>query len=74
MPDWITVSGVITNVATVFDLGYRYAPYEAIQGKDAGVLLKEVDEILRSTSVVLDNHKDLLTPDEYERLKAQYRT
>jgi hypothetical protein len=74
MPDWITVSGVITNVATAFDLGYRYVPYEAIQGKDAGALLKDVDEILRSTSVVLDNHKDLLTPQEFERFKAQYRT
>jgi hypothetical protein len=74
MPDWITVSGVITNVATALDLGYRYAPYEAIQGKDAGVLLKEADDILRSTSVVLENHKDILTAEDYERFKVQYRT
>jgi hypothetical protein len=74
MPDWITVSGVITNVATALDLGYRYAPYQAIQGRDAGVLLKEVDEILLSTSVVLENHRELLTPEEYEKFKAQYRT
>ncbi|KAF8595497.1 hypothetical protein BDV93DRAFT_514941 [Ceratobasidium sp. AG-I] len=74
MPDWITVSGVVTNVATIFDLGYRYAPYEVIQGKDAGAVLKEVDDILRSTKDVLENHKDILDPEEYTRLKAQYRS
>ncbi|KAF8602472.1 hypothetical protein BDV93DRAFT_557469 [Ceratobasidium sp. AG-I] len=74
MPDWITVSGVITNVATAFDLSYRYAPHEMIVGKDAGTLLKEAKQILRDAVVVLEDHKDVLSPDEYERFKLQYRS
>ena len=71
--DWIAVSGVITNIATALDLGYRYTPHEKIVGKNTGDILKEVDNILHSTSVVLENHKDLLPPKEYNELKGMYR-
>ncbi|KAF8593333.1 hypothetical protein BDV93DRAFT_566662 [Ceratobasidium sp. AG-I] len=70
--DWIAVSGVITNIATALDLGYRYTPHEKIVGKNAGDILKDVDNILHSTSVVLENHKDLLPPKEYNELKGIY--
>ena len=74
MPDWFAVTGAITNVATAIDLGYRYRPTDAIYGKDAGDILKEVDEILKSSNAVLENHKDILDGDEYEDLRDRYRT
>lgn len=72
--DWITVSGVITNIATALDLGYRYGPYEKIKGKNTTEILKDVDKVLLGTSVVLENHRDLLPPDEYHELKSMYRS
>lgn len=73
MPDWITVSGVITNVATALDLSYRYAPQDMIVSKDAGTILKEAKEVLRDAVVVLEDHKDILPPEQYEKFKLEYR-
>lgn len=74
MPDWITVSGVVTNVASMLDLGHRYTPYEAIRGRDAAAMLTEVGEILRNANTVLENQKDSFSPEDYAALKAQHRT
>ncbi|KAF8600262.1 hypothetical protein BDV93DRAFT_525538 [Ceratobasidium sp. AG-I] len=71
--DWITVGGVITNIATALDLGYRYAPHEKIVGKSTSDILRDIDKILLSTSVLLENHKGLLPPEEYNELKGMYR-
>ncbi|KAG9123486.1 hypothetical protein FRC07_014883, partial [Ceratobasidium sp. 392] len=73
MPDWIAITGAITNVATAIDLGYRYHPNEAIYGKDAEKILKQVDEILNHSNIVLENHKDILDGDVYDELKDKYR-
>ncbi|KAF8596712.1 hypothetical protein BDV93DRAFT_563040 [Ceratobasidium sp. AG-I] len=73
MPDWITVSGVITNVATALDLSYRYAPQEMIVGKDAGTILKEAKQVLRDAVVVLEDHRDVLPLEQYEKFKLEYR-
>lgn len=74
MPDWITISGLITNVATALDLSYRYTPHEVIRGKDAAALLREADRILQDTNVVLENHRDELPPEQYKVFKLQYRS
>ncbi|KAF8602492.1 hypothetical protein BDV93DRAFT_509254 [Ceratobasidium sp. AG-I] len=74
MPDWITVSGVVTNVASMLDLGYRYTPYEAIRGRDAEVVLKEVGDILRNANTVLENQKDVLSSEVYATLKTRHRS
>ncbi|KAG8721098.1 hypothetical protein FRC09_008500, partial [Ceratobasidium sp. 395] len=74
MPDWFAITGAITNVATAIDLGCRYNPNEAMYGRDAEKLLKQVDEILSHSNTVLENHKDILDGDVYEHLKDRYRT
>ncbi|KAG8785312.1 hypothetical protein FRC12_017750, partial [Ceratobasidium sp. 428] len=74
MPDWFAITGAITNVATAIDLGCRYNPNEAMYGRDAEKLLKQVDEILSHSNTVLENHKDILDGDVYEHLKDKYRT
>lgn len=71
--DWITVSGVITNIATALDLGYRYTPHEKLSGKSAEDILKKVDKILLGAHVVLENHKDVLPEETYRELKSTYR-
>ncbi|KAF8602491.1 hypothetical protein BDV93DRAFT_557494 [Ceratobasidium sp. AG-I] len=71
--DWITVSGVITNIATALDLGYRYTPHEKIAGKSAEDILKKVEKVLRSANVVLENHKDILPGETFKELKDTYR-
>jgi hypothetical protein len=71
--DWMKVGGVITNLATALDLGYRYTPYEKIGGKSAVDVLKQVDKVLSSTNTLLENHKELLPPEEYVELKNTYR-
>ncbi|KAF8592928.1 hypothetical protein BDV93DRAFT_567150 [Ceratobasidium sp. AG-I] len=73
MPDWIAVSGAVTSVATMLDLGYRYTPKEAIQGKSPVVVLKEVENILRDTNDLLENHKEILSSEDHKILKAQYK-
>lgn len=73
MPDWFAVTGAITNVATAIDMGYRYRPTEIVYGKDAGDILKQVDEILKHSKDVLENHKGLLEDELYEDLCDKHR-
>ncbi|KAG8688823.1 hypothetical protein FRC11_004700 [Ceratobasidium sp. 423] len=61
-----------TTVTTVFDPGYRYTPYERIAGKNAADILKQVDKILQSTNIVLENHKGYLPVGQFAALKKAY--
>ncbi|KAL5637307.1 hypothetical protein ACGC1H_001075 [Rhizoctonia solani] len=63
--------GVINS--TVFDPGYPYTPYERIAGKSAADILKQVDNVLQSTNIVLENHKDFLPSGQFAALKKAYR-
>jgi hypothetical protein len=71
--DWVNVNGMVTNLTTALDSKYRYAPCEKVSGKGAADVLKQVDKILQSSHTVLENHKDVLTPEEYDELKKTYR-
>ncbi|QRV72163.1 hypothetical protein RhiJN_00177 [Ceratobasidium sp. AG-Ba] len=71
MPDWFAITGAITNVATAFDLTYRYGP--ETMHEDASKILAKVDEILGHSNAVLENHKGVLDDKTYEDLKDKYR-
>ncbi|QRV89238.1 TPR-2 domain protein [Ceratobasidium sp. AG-Ba] len=73
MPGWISVSALVGNVASAFDLGSRSGTPARPVESDAGVLLDEVDKILVRAKDMLDNHKDLLPASEYALFSAQYR-
>lgn len=70
--DWTRLSGFVTNIATAPDLGHRYASYEKIAGKSATDILKQVDKILQSTNVLLENHKDYLPANQFTEFKRAY--
>jgi hypothetical protein len=70
--DWNRVTGVVTNLATALDIGYRYAPYEKIAGKSAADILKQVDKVLQATNTVLENHKEYLPASQFAELKKAY--
>ncbi|KAG9096215.1 hypothetical protein FS749_008880 [Ceratobasidium sp. UAMH 11750] len=71
MSAW-NVSAIFTNVSVAWEQTFN--AFRTIQSIDTVVLLQEVDEILRSTSDLLENHRTLLPPGEYESFKAQHRT
>jgi hypothetical protein len=74
MPDWFAITGALINSATALDMGYRYRPTEIVYGKDAGDLLNQVDEVLKHSNSVLENHKDIMDDNMYEGLRDKYRT
>ncbi|KAG8716782.1 hypothetical protein FRC08_008807 [Ceratobasidium sp. 394] len=71
MSTW-NISAVFTNVTTAWERGFSSS--RAIRHKDTSVLLKEIDELLRDSRDVLENHKRLFPSGEYESFKAQHRT
>ncbi|KAG9094029.1 hypothetical protein FRC06_011263 [Ceratobasidium sp. 370] len=66
------ISAVFTNVTTAWERGFSSS--RTIRRKDTVVLLKEIDELLRDSSDLLENHRRLFPPGEYESFKAQHRT
>ncbi|KAG8721095.1 hypothetical protein FRC09_008497 [Ceratobasidium sp. 395] len=71
MAPWI-VSAIFTNVSSIWERNSR--SYEDIKAADAGVLLKEIDNVLGHTSKLLQAHRDLLSDREFAGFKAQHRT
>ncbi|CAE6361343.1 unnamed protein product [Rhizoctonia solani] len=61
-----------SNTTATFEPGYRYMPYERIAGKSAADILKQVDKILQSSNIVLENHKDYLPSGQFAALKKAY--
>ncbi|EUC59562.1 TPR-2 domain protein, putative [Rhizoctonia solani AG-3 Rhs1AP] len=60
------------DAAATFDPGYRYMPYERVAGQSAAEILKQVDKVLQSSNVVLENHKDYLPTTQFAALKRAY--
>ncbi|KAG8688575.1 hypothetical protein FRC11_005196 [Ceratobasidium sp. 423] len=67
------ISGGTSTATETFDPGYRYMPYERIAGKSAADILKQVDQVLQSTNIVLENHKESLPTAQFAALKQDYR-
>ncbi|CAE6491896.1 unnamed protein product [Rhizoctonia solani] len=72
-PNQISGEADAADTSAEFDPGYHYMPYERIVGKSATDILKQVDKILQSTNVVLENHKDYLPEAQFAALKKAYR-
>ncbi|KAG8733112.1 hypothetical protein FRC10_000417, partial [Ceratobasidium sp. 414] len=69
MSSW-TISAIFTNVSSAWERSF--SSYRNVQTIEASVLLREIDEILRSTNTLLENHKNVLSPTQYENFKAQH--
>ncbi|KAG8730554.1 hypothetical protein FRC11_006427 [Ceratobasidium sp. 423] len=73
--EWTHESGAaaVTNIPVSIDLGYRYSAYEKVSGKSAADILKQVDKILQSTNVLLENHREYLPEHQFTEFKKAYR-
>ncbi|KAG9098986.1 hypothetical protein FRC06_005776 [Ceratobasidium sp. 370] len=69
MPSW-TISAIFTNVSSAWERSF--SSYRNVQTIEASVLLNEIDQILRKTDTLLENHKTFFSPTEYENFKAQH--
>ncbi|CAE6418989.1 unnamed protein product [Rhizoctonia solani] len=63
----------VTSIPSSIDVGYSYSAYEQVSGKSAAEILKQVDKILQSTNVLLENHKEYLPEHQFTEFKKAYR-
>ncbi|KAG9087559.1 hypothetical protein FRC06_002479 [Ceratobasidium sp. 370] len=68
MPDWMSISGFVMNVASSLDIGCRYIP----QNVKAPELLEKIDKILGHTKEILETHGPAMPTNKYVKFQAMY--
>ncbi|KAG8716785.1 hypothetical protein FRC08_008810 [Ceratobasidium sp. 394] len=68
MSSW-TISAIFANVSSAWDR--NFSSNKKIQNIEPSVLLREIDEILRKATTLLENHKNIFSRSQYEIFKAQ---
>ncbi|KAB5588853.1 hypothetical protein CTheo_7707 [Ceratobasidium theobromae] len=66
------INGIIANITNSLDRGFNYVPSEKSTEQDAAEILKQVEEILKSTKTLLENHQKIIPPNDLEEMKTTY--
>ncbi|KAG8719278.1 hypothetical protein FRC08_003228 [Ceratobasidium sp. 394] len=71
MSSW-TFSAIYANLSSAWERNFNF--YQNVETVEASDMLREIDEILRKTDTVRENHQTCLPPSQYENFKAQHST